>query len=150
MLMLSITASAGAQTPGLANDMLRAHNAVRRQAGVPPLTWSRQLAAHAQAWADSLLARRQFSHTPNSPYGQNLYEIQGATASPERVVKAWADESRNYNYDSNTCHGVCGHYTQIVWSDTKEVGCAVARAESLEIWVCDYNPPGNWVGRRPW
>src|SRR5712691_6171246 len=59
-------------------------------------------------------------------------------------------EARNYDYASNRCHGVCGYYTQIVWRDTREVGCGVARGPGREVWVCDYSPPGNWVGRRPY
>jgi pathogenesis-related protein 1 len=130
--------------------MVAAHNAVRAQVNVPPLAWSDQLAMVAQDWADTLLARKQFAHRPNSMYGENLFEIGGATASLQQVVNDWAAESRNYDYSSNKCRGVCGHYTQIVWRDTKETGCAVARSAEREVWVCDYNPPGNWEGKRPW
>jgi uncharacterized protein YkwD len=134
----------------LPRDMLAVHNAVRARLRLPPLAWSDRLAAHSQNWADHLLARRQFMHRPKSTYGENLFEIVGATAPPARVVNAWAAESRNYDYASNTCSGVCGHYTQLVWRDTKEVGCAVARGGGREVWVCDYDPPGNWAGRRPY
>ena len=130
--------------------MLASHNAVRARVQDAPLVWSDRLAARAQDWADTLLARRQFVHRPNSPYGENLFEITGASASPAQVVNAWAAESRNYDYYSNRCHGMCGHYTQIVWSDTKEVGCAVARGGGTEVWACNYDPAGNWAGRRPY
>jgi pathogenesis-related protein 1 len=138
------------EPPHLSRHMLAAHNAVRARVGIPPLEWSDRLAARAQGWADSLLARKQFIHRPNSAYGENLFEITGAAASPAQVVDAWAAESRDYNYTSNQCSGVCGHYTQIVWGDTKEVGCAVARGGGREVWVCNYDPPGNWAGRRPY
>jgi uncharacterized protein YkwD len=134
----------------LARGTLAAHNAVRARMGIAPLAWSARLAARAQDWADILLERRQFGHRPSSPYGENLFEITGATASPAQVVNAWAAESRDYDYNSNRCRGVCGHYTQIVWDVTKEVGCAVARGSGREVWVCDYDPPGNWVGKRPY
>jgi pathogenesis-related protein 1 len=134
----------------LSRDMLAVHNAVRTRVGMPGLAWSDRLAARSQDWAHTLLARKQFIHRPNSTYGENLFEITGATASPAQVVNAWATESRNYDYTSNRCSGVCGHYTQIVWGDTKEVGCAVARRRGREVWVCNYDPPGNWVGRRPY
>jgi uncharacterized protein YkwD len=130
--------------------MLAAHNAVRAGAGTNPLRWSDQLAARSQDWAGTLLTRKQFFHRPKSAYGENLFEITGAFASPAQVVDAWAAESRNYDYNSNRCRGVCGHYTQIVWGDTKEVGCAVARGAGSEVWVCNYDPPGNWVGKRPY
>ena len=134
----------------LARGTLAAHNAVRARVGMAPLAWSDRLAAHSQDWADTLLERRQFAHSPHSPYGQNLYEITGAAASAAQVVNAWAAESRDYDYSSNRCGGVCGHYTQIVWGGTKEVGCAVARGGGREVWVCDYDPPGNIVGTRPY
>lgn len=134
----------------LARDMLASHNAVRARVGVAPLAWSARLAARSQDWADTLLAQKRFIHRPNSPYGENLFEIDGAAASAARVVNAWAAESRNYDYSSNRCHGVCGHYTQIVWADTQEVGCAVARDGRREVWVCNYDPPGNWAGKRPY
>jgi pathogenesis-related protein 1 len=134
----------------LARDMLAAHNEVRGRVRVAPLAWSDRLAADAQDWADTLLKRRQFIHRPNSPYGENLFEVTGASASTAQVVKMWADESRDYDYNSNKCRGACGHYTQIVWGDTKVVGCGVARGAGGEIWVCDYDPPGNVIGRRPY
>ena len=132
------------------HDMLAAHNAVRARVGVTPLTWSDRLAGVAQDWANKLLARRQFSHRPNSKYGENLFAITGAAASPRQVVDDWAGEARDYNYKSNKCRGVCGHYTQIVWHDTREVGCGVARGNGSEVWVCNYDPPGNYIGKRPY
>jgi hypothetical protein len=74
----------------------------------------------------------------------------GGRALPSDVVGDWASETRDYSYPTNTCAGVCGHYTQLIWSDTREVGCAVARDPAREVWVCNYDPPGNWVGERPY
>jgi hypothetical protein len=37
----------------------------------------------------------------------------------------------------------------MVWSTTKEVGCGVARNSRREVWVCNYDPPGNYIGKRP-
>jgi uncharacterized protein YkwD len=142
-------ASVFAQFQSVSNEVLQAHNSIRRSLGVPSLTWSDALAARAQEWAESLLAKNQFRHQPKSPYGENLLEMTGAHASAAQVVSDWASESRNYDFRSNRCNGTCGHYTQIVWRDTKEVGCGVARSRNREVWVCEYNPPGNWAGQRP-
>jgi uncharacterized protein YkwD len=133
-----------------AREMLDAHNALRRRAGTPALVWSERMAAQARDWADTLLARGQFAHRPNPKYGENLYEISGAPATPVEVVSDWASEARDYDYRSNRCRDVCGHYTQIIWASTREVGCAVARGGGREVWVCNYDPPGNWVGERPY
>ena len=150
IVLAGTSAAQSVASSSLARDMLAAHNAVRARVGTAPLVWSDRLAARSQEWARTLLARKRFAHRPNSAYGENLFEIRGAAASPKEVVNAWAAESRNYNYKSNKCRGVCGHYTQIVWGDTKEVGCAVARGGGREVWVCDYYPPGNRAGQRPY
>jgi uncharacterized protein YkwD len=152
LIFIAFTGTAAAQNSQLERDMIHFHNVVRARVGRSPLVWSPQLAARSQEWADALLTSGRFAHHPNPIYGENLFEITGATAPPAQVVNAWASESRDYNYNSNKCraNAMCGHYTQIVWGDTKEVGCAVARAGRREVWVCNYNPPGNWIGQRPW
>ena len=134
----------------LPREIVAAHNFERKRVGAPALVWSERLAAYAQQWADTLLSQRRFHHRPNHVYGENLYEISGAPASASEVVRAWADEGRDFNYRANACRGMCGHYTQIVWRDTRRVGCAVARNSIQEIWVCNYDPPGNVVGERPY
>ena len=78
-------------------------------------------------------------------------------------MQAWASEAPDYDYASNTCNAppdrTCGHYTQIVWRSSTLVGCAYARCTqnspfsgfpTWDFWVCDYSPPGNWVGQRPY
>ena len=142
LVLLLGTGRAGDFSP-LSVDILAAHNAVRSRLDLPPLAWSNRLAAHAQEWANTLLARRQFFHRQNPRYGENLFEILGATASPAQVVHEWASEAHDYNHRSNTCRGVCGHYTQLVWRNTRSVGCGVARRGGREVWVCNYDPPGN-------
>jgi pathogenesis-related protein 1 len=110
----------------LSRAIVDSHNAVRTRVGVPPLEWSARLAQMAQDWANHLIETGALSHRPNNPYGENLYAISGGTASPVQVVGYWAEEARGYDLRSNTCAGVCGHYTQIVWGKTRAVGCAVA------------------------
>jgi pathogenesis-related protein 1 len=130
--------------------MLDAHNAVRARVGVAPLIWSPQLAVAAQEWANHLLTTGAFAHRPANRYGENLYTISGGAASPAQVVAAWASEARGYEPNGNTCYGVCGHYTQIVWRTTRAVGCAAASNGHREVWVCEYDPPGNVIGNRPY
>jgi len=131
-------------------EMLAAHNAIRARVGERPLVWSPQVAAVAQDWANRLIATGAFSHRPNNRYGENLYEISGGSMSVNEVVYGWAAEARGYDIRTNTCAGVCGHYTQIVWASTRAVGCAVASNGYRQVWVCDYDPPGNIIGERPY
>ena len=48
----------------------------------------------------------------------------------------------------------CGHYTQVVWRNTTEIGCGVATCKegalTWDIWICNYAPPGNIAGQKPY
>ena len=151
----------GGGTSGAGTDpygVVSAHNQVRLNAqpipdpALPPMEWDDGLAAVAQDWAD----RCDFNHSSNQ-YGENLY-VSTAQNPGTRAVEAWADEIHDYDYYSNTCTAVCGHYTQIVWRESVRVGCAYADCDPLtgasftsgRLWVCNYDPPGNWVGEWPY
>ncbi|MEM1308902.1 MAG: CAP domain-containing protein, partial [Cyanobacteria bacterium P01_H01_bin.153] len=121
-------------------QMLAAHNAARQEVGVADLTWSADLAAYAQEWANQLmqaggtLRHRSAADRAQYSVGENLSGSQssaagGAMQHPSRVVAAWVTEKADYDYASNSCASgkVCGHYTQIVWRETTAVGCGVAR-----------------------
>jgi hypothetical protein len=43
-------------------------------------------------------------------------------------------ESKFYNRRTNSCVGVaCGHYTQLVWGNTREVGCGVGSCQKIQF-----------------
>ncbi len=129
--------------------MLTAHNNIRAEMKLPLLQWSSELAAYSQKWANALIAKGTAVHNSKSPYGENIL-VTGLGSTPSSVVTEWASESQNYTYRSNACDGDCGHYTQLVWRSTREVGCGMAHNGQREIWVCSYDPRGNFRGERPY
>ncbi len=137
-----------------------AHNRIRADVqaasggALPPLTWSCGVASYAQNYADDLATQGCPLDHSSGPYGENLYWSSG-NASPEDAVEAWASEGQCYTYGrfpeqcSGAC-GDCGHYTQIVWRDSTSLGCGKANCSDASVWVCDYDPPGNFVGEYPY
>lgn len=150
LLVLSVNGMGESQAEDMIQECLHAHNAVRAQLGEQPLKWSEELASQAQWWANILATDRQFRHEPNRDWGQNLFLIEGGYSTAGGAINAWAAEAIDYDSQQNRCSGdMCGHYTQIVWRNTRQVGCAHAWRGLREVWVCDYFPPGNVVGQRP-
>lgn len=133
-------------------EMLRAHNQVRSQRELPPLRWSLRLEALAHEWAVHLSELGALEHDHTRRVGQNLFASWGSTSRPAFVVSKWADESKDYDERRFRCASghACGHFTQLIWRDTREVGCGVARRGDGEYWVCYYSPPGNFIGEHPY
>ncbi|NTZ41505.1 hypothetical protein G7A66_00035 [Altererythrobacter sp. SALINAS58] len=73
----------------------------------------------------------------------------------ERIVGAWIAEKRYFKPGVFPANSTTlkvqdvSHYTQIIWRDTREVGCSTRTGKSEQILVCRYNSPGNVVGKRP-
>jgi len=85
--------------------------------------------------------------------GQNIGYTTPGRAKGADVVAAWAAEATNYDHEKNACIDAglrCHHYTQVVWRNTIYLGCALARDAQRDIWVCDYDPPGNDVADSPY
>ena len=91
-----------------------------------------------------------YTRSINAGFRKCIFTCLITFADEDFVVSTWRAEAQDYDYASNTCRKVCGHYTQVVWASTKQLGCGVARDSKREVWVCNYDPPGNWVGKRPY
>ncbi|MEZ4452643.1 MAG: CAP domain-containing protein [Nannocystaceae bacterium] len=131
-----------------------AHNAIRAGVGVPPLAWDPAIAGYAQAWADHLATANncQLAHRPAQTqlYGENLYWSTDPSTNGAAAVAVWAAEAAEYNASTGACSGVCGHYTQVVWSSTTRIGCGFTTCPSATILVCNYAARGNYVGQKPY
>ena len=144
-----------------ARAILDHHNKIRKDLDIPPLSWSADLAAYAQNWADSLatsynchLVHRKNQGENIPGYGENLYQGSSAESfKPIDASRGWYDEIQKYTYaklDENNWSATA-HYTQMIWKNTKEIGVGVAICpDGGLIVVANYNPPGNYMGEYPY
>jgi len=148
-------------------EILNAHNILRTTYNSPPLKYSKKLEKSARKWAKKLQkdgCKMVHSHGKVGDFGENLFwasplvttriysngkreknnQLQNVTAT--QVSEAWHDEVQWYNYADDTCKKgqMCGHFTQLVWDTTKELGCSAAICDDMsQVWVCEYFPAGN-------
>ncbi|RKP32812.1 PR-1-like protein, partial [Metschnikowia bicuspidata] len=126
------------------NEVLNTHNEKRALHGVDPLKWSTSLAQFAADYAasDFRCENAELIHSDGS-YGENL--ALGYVGGHE-PVRAWYDEIKAYNWSNPGFSMKTAHFTQVIWKDTKEVGCAYVTCpnEWRQYTICEYDPPGNW------
>lgn len=141
---------------GLSADFqagLKSHNDARAAAGMAPLTHSASLAAEAQAYAQQLVAIGSLQHAQDrNGHGENLYWQSQSSKPCENGSTAWADEKNLYGGQpvGQGNFAAYGHYTQMIWKTTTEVGFGTASDGKGGVYVvARYNPAGNMVGKTP-
>ena len=123
------------------------------------MQWNCALADFAQKWANkdtnehSSKQERQ-NIIQGSLAGENLSADSETNQTMQKMIQGWIDEKAHLGGDAKTCAAgkVCGHYTQMVWKTTTEIGCGVHRKSNTmgadfkgqaTYFVCIYNPAGN-------
>jgi len=137
------------QPAGLSADaaqILSSHNRYRAEHCAAPLAWSPKLEQVAQAWANSLKNDGcKFDHS-GGQYGENLAAGTSGTLDGNAVSAMWYDEIKDYDFARGAFSMQTGHFTQVVWRGSTALGCAKATCRGMDIWVCNYDPPGNMQG----
>ena len=158
LLALPLVLGATGLTTNMPDRVLAAQNMERAALGLELLSWNPRLARSAQQWADHLAATGEFRHAPEKledPEGENLWAGTNGYFPVEARVAAWAREKQYFKrgtFPNNSLTGRIedvGHYTQMIWGETREVGCAVATGAVEDVLVCRYSDAGNYIGERP-
>lgn len=142
-----------AYTEAEGQEFVDLHNEERRKYGADmyALSWDENLAARAQEWADQCTwDHDMMTDCSGDSVGQNGY--QGPSSDPADVMASWISESANWDFSTQSCKEgeECGHWTQVVWSSTMLVGCGYATCSENKYVFCDYSPPGNMEGEKPY
>lgn len=136
--------------------ILSIHNAERSRFHEAGLVWDDALAQEADGWARRIADLGMLEHAPDDQVrgeGENLFMGTAGAYSLEDMIRAFVGErddfaagvfpdiARDGNWEN------VGHYTQIIWPETRRVGCSVARGNEMDFLVCRYFPAGNVIGR---
>ncbi|VDK71931.1 unnamed protein product [Litomosoides sigmodontis] len=153
------------------NSLVTRHNDCRSRHGVGSLTANSELERIAEVWAQRLASKADcLIHDPSKRFGENLFYFATDFLPDEETmalmtVQTFYLESYGYNY--KTHHHLdyhrTGHFTQLVWKSTTQIGVGVAmrhfngrRANhcqpdfpsTLIYVVVKYDPPGNVLDKK--
>lgn len=124
--------------------VLNSTNTYRTQHDVPPLAYNETLSSFADDYLSGM-SGCDFEHS-GGPFGENLAigcsDVTGC-------VGLWGDERSLYDFGSPGFDKSTGHFTQLVWKNTTDVGCGRKWCGQKSRWylVCEYWPRGNILGR---
>lgn len=81
----------------------------------------------AQNYADKCVFAHNSQRADQAPsfvtVGENLFVTQSQNVNYTAFVQAWHSEVKKYDYVSNTCSTVCGHYKQVYTHPPCCFGC---------------------------
>ncbi|CAH1407368.1 unnamed protein product [Nezara viridula] len=123
------------------------------------LQWDENLANEAQEYANKCIYKHDAGKQEGT--GENIAwkaSYKNNVASVKELIAQWYDEIQYYNYLDLSNIKRTGHFTQMIWADTKYIGCGVVFYEDgtssktpyQTMLVCNYQPPGNYVGEIPY
>ncbi|KAM4835042.1 cysteine-rich secretory protein 2 isoform 1-T3 [Thomomys bottae] len=141
--------------PQVQREIINKHNDLRRSvkpqaSNMLKMQWSIDATGNAQKWANKCTLEHSNAEDrkTNTKCGENLYMSSDPTSWTE-VVQNWFSEGDGFVYGTGpkTSNTPVGHYTQLVWYSSYQVGCGIAYCPGQETlkyyYVCQYCPAGN-------
>ncbi|XP_040899179.1 Golgi-associated plant pathogenesis-related protein 1-like isoform X2 [Toxotes jaculatrix] len=126
-------------------EFLATHNSYRAKHSTPPLKFNSELSAACQKWADHLLERNSLGHSDTKD-GENVFTMSssaGLKLTGKEAVDAWYSEIKDYDWKNPGFTGTTGHFTQVVWKESTELGVGLATNGKRAFVVGQYRPAGN-------
>lgn len=134
----------------LEEKALTKHNEFRQKHQSKDLILSQKLSEMAKKFATKCAENNTINidHCPDlyndDIIGQNIAVIKKSLFDIEKVCQTWYSEGNNYDYNQNKYMSNTGHFTQIIWKETKKVGFGYSESKDGNIYfVANYYPAGN-------
>ena len=132
------------------NDMLNEHNLKRKIHGASDLILNEELNNKAQDYAKQILLAKGKRAFPTNIYndsvlGENI--LISSKKTPNEIIEKWYKERDYFNFSLNKYQKNTGHFTQLVWKSTKEIGVGLeSDSDNNYCCVALYYPGGNIIG----
>ncbi|XP_037339182.1 Golgi-associated plant pathogenesis-related protein 1 [Pungitius pungitius] len=126
-------------------EFLETHNAYRAKHNTAKMTLNKELTTSAQKWADHLLNIAMMKHSDTKD-GENIFSMSSSAPiklTGKEAVNLWYSEIKDYKWSSPGFQGGTGHFTQVVWKDSTELGVGLATNGKQVFVVGQYRPAGN-------
>ena len=128
-----------------------AHNKYRAKHHAGKLVLNQELCDIAQKYAQELARTGNFAHSNGSFHGdnmgENLFACYGMKITGKMMTDDWYDEISQYDFNNPGYISGTGHFTQVVWKGSKQVGFGFAQArDGYYYGVANYYPAGNFIG----
>ena len=132
-------------------DALNRHNYYRALHQVDDLERDSKLEKIAQENAEYMIKAKSF-HFSDGDYdgkyfGENLFSSSGTTPDGAKATDKWYSGISNYDFNKPGFSSQVGGFTQVVWKNTKKIGCGYACEDKTCYISCTYYPSGNYDGQ---
>ena len=141
----------GSQLFNYALSAIKRHNVVRACHNANPLMFNCEIMKIAQDYSQYLATQvgtLQHSGTEfhGEWMGENLAYVGGSNIniSGERPTNMWYNEVSNYNFNNPGFSSGTGHFTQVVWKNSKEFGIGLYCQNNQCFMTGNYYPGGNF------
>ncbi|CAF1165095.1 unnamed protein product [Rotaria sp. Silwood1] len=125
------------------------HNYYRQLHCIDAMVLNSTISKIAQTYANYLAANNLFQHSGTSGLGENLWAIWSSGAirsvNGSSPTNSWYSEISSYNFGSPGFSSSTGHFTQVIWKGSKQLGIGIAFTSDnrTAYVVANYYPPGN-------
>ena len=127
-------------------NILSDHNYRRKMHQVGNLVRNSEVESIAQEYTKTIAASGNIQHSGNTykgmPLGENLfwYYSGSVTLTGTDASQSWYSEIKDYDFNNPGFSSGTGHFTQLVWKGSNEIGCGAACGKYCVI-TCNYYPP---------
>ena len=126
-------------------EAIKRHNVLRACHNAEPLMFNCEILKISQDYANKNPSGHSQTTFHGKWMGENLYWSTGMTLTGNNPVDRWYNEISDYNFEEGKSNGgVTGHFTQVVWKSSRELGIGYYCKGTSCCVVGNYYPGGNY------